>query len=99
MLEGEFVKAIIAEDEFTAREELKYFIKNYSSIEIEGEFEDGLDVLKFIQQNEIDVIFLDINIPSIDGVMLAKNISKFSKKPYIIFITAYREYAVEAFEL
>ncbi|MCI1945660.1 LytR/AlgR family response regulator transcription factor [Clostridium luticellarii] len=93
------MKAIIAEDEFTAREELKYFIKNYSSIEIEGEFEDGLDVLKFIQQNEIDVIFLDINIPSIDGVMLAKNISKFSKKPYIIFITAYREYAVEAFEL
>ncbi|WP_446897174.1 LytR/AlgR family response regulator transcription factor [Clostridium sp. LBM24168] len=93
------MKAIIAEDEFLAREELKYFIKNYSSIEIAGEFEDGLDVLKFIQQHEIDVIFLDINIPSLDGVMLAKNISKFSQKPYIVFITAYREYAVDAFEL
>ncbi|HBC96431.1 MAG TPA: DNA-binding response regulator [Clostridium sp.] len=93
------MKAIIAEDEFTAREELKYFIKNYSSIEIVDEFEDGLDVLKFIQKNEVDAIFLDINIPSIDGVMLAKNISKFSRKPFIIFITAYREYAVDAFEL
>lgn len=93
------MKAIIVEDEFLAREELKYFIKNYSSIEIVDEFEDGIEVLKFIQQNEVDVIFLDINIPSLDGVLLAKNISKFSKKPYIVFITAYREHAVEAFEI
>lgn len=93
------MRAIIVEDEFLAREELKYFIKNYSSIEIVDEFEDGIEVLKFIQQNEVDVIFLDINIPSLDGVLLAKNISKFSKKPYIVFITAYKEHAVEAFEV
>lgn len=93
------MKAIIVEDEFLAREELKYFIKNYSSIEIVDEFEDGIDVLKFIQKNEIDIIFLDINIPSLDGVLLAKNISKFSRKPYIVFITAYKEHAVEAFEI
>jgi two-component system LytT family response regulator len=94
-----FLKAIIVEDEFLAREELKYFIKNYSSIEIAGEFEDGIEVFKFIQQNEVQVIFLDINIPSLDGVLLAQNISKFSKKPYIVFITAYKEHAVEAFEI
>lgn len=93
------MKGIIVEDEFLAREELKYFINNFSSIEIVDEFEDGLDVLKFIQENEVDVIFLDINISSIDGVLLARNISKFSKKPYIVFITAYREHAVEAFEV
>ncbi|MBA5851357.1 response regulator transcription factor [Clostridium sp. cel8] len=93
------MKAIIVEDEFLSREELKYFIKNYSSIEVVNEFDDGIDVLKFIQQNEVDVIFLDINIPSLDGVLLAQNISKFSKKPYIVFITAYKEHAVEAFEI
>ena len=93
------MKGIIVEDEYLSREELKYFIKNYSSIEIVGEFDDGLDVLKFLQENEIDVIFLDINIPSLDGVFLAKNISKFAVKPYIIFITAYKEHAVDAFEL
>lgn len=93
------MRAIIVEDEFLAREELKYFIKNYSSIEIVDEFEDGIEVLKFIQKKEVDVIFLDINIPSLDGVLLAKNISKFSKKPYIVFITAYKEHAVEAFEI
>lgn len=93
------MRGIIVEDEFLAREELKYFIKNYSSIEIVDEFEDGIEVFKFIQKNEVDVIFLDINIPSLDGVLLAKNISKFSKKPYIVFITAYKEHAVEAFEI
>ena len=93
------MKGIIVEDEYLSREELKYFIKNYSGIEIVGEFDDGLDVLKFLQENEVDAIFLDINIPSLDGVFLAKNISKFAVKPYIIFITAYKEHAAEAFEI
>lgn len=93
------MKAIIVDDEFLAREELKYFIQNYSKIDIVSEFSDGIEVLKFIQNNEIDVIFLDINIPSLDGVLLAQSISKFTKKPYIVFITAYKEHAVEAFEV
>lgn len=89
---------IIVEDEFLARRELRYYIEKFSDIEIVGEFEDGLDVFKFIQP-EIDVIFLDINISSLDGMELAKIISKFSKKPYIVFITAYKEYAIEAFDI
>jgi two-component system, LytTR family, response regulator len=93
------MRAIIVEDEFLARDELKYFIENYSNIEIKGEFEDGIEVLKFIQNNEVEIIFLDINIPSLDGVLLAKSISKFSRKPYIVFITAYKEHAAEAFEI
>ncbi|AGK96753.1 LytR/AlgR family response regulator transcription factor [Clostridium pasteurianum] len=93
------MNCIIVEDEFLAREELKYFIKNFSNIEITGEFEDGIEVLKFLQNNKVDVIFLDINISGIDGVVIAKNISKFSEKPYIVFITAYKEHAVEAFEI
>lgn len=93
------MKAIIVDDEFLAREELKYFIQNYSKIDIVAEFTDGIEVLKFIQNNDVDIIFLDINIPSLDGVLLAKSISKFTKKPNIVFITAYKEHAVEAFEV
>lgn len=93
------MNAIIVDDEFLAREELKYFIKNFSDIDIKGEFENGVEVLKYLQENKVDVIFLDINIPLLDGVVLAKNISKFSEKPYIVFITAYKEYASEAFEI
>jgi two-component system, LytTR family, response regulator len=92
------MKAIIVEDEFPAREELKYLIETHSSIQVTNCFEDGLDVLKFLQENDTDAIFLDINIPSLDGMLLASNISKFAKKPYIIFTTAYKEHAAQAFE-
>ena len=93
------MKAIIVEDEFLAQEELSYLIRQHSNITIEATFEDGLDVLKYLQNHQVDAIFLDINIPSLDGVLLAQNISKFTHKPYIIFITAYKEHAVEAFEI
>lgn len=93
------MKAIIVEDEIPAKEELEYLIQTHSNIEIVASFEDGLDVLKFLQEEEVDAIFLDINIPSLDGMLLASNISKFAKKPYIIFTTAYKEHAAQAFEL
>ncbi|WP_072933164.1 LytR/AlgR family response regulator transcription factor [Nissabacter archeti] len=93
------MKAIIVEDEFLAQEELKYLINAHSSIQLEGSFDDGLDVLKYLQHHQVDAIFLDINIPSLDGVLLAQNISKFAHRPYIIFITAYKEHAAEAFEI
>ena len=93
------MNVIIVEDEFPARKELRYFIENNTSMNIVGEFNNGLDVLSFIQENNIDAIFLDINIPKLDGMLLAKTINKFKNKPKIIFITAYENYAVEAFNL
>jgi len=93
------MKAIIVEDEIPARQELEYLIGAHSGIQVTDCFEDGLDVLKFLQDQETDAIFLDINIPSLDGMLLARNISKFAKKPYIVFTTAYKEHAAQAFEL
>jgi two-component system LytT family response regulator len=93
------MNGIIVEDELPAKEELQFLIETYSSIKITDTFTDGLEVLKFLQENETDVIFLDINIPSLDGMLLASNISKFKKKPYIIFTTAYKQHAAQAFEL
>jgi two-component system LytT family response regulator len=93
------MRAIIVEDEVPAREELEYLIDAYSEIEVTDYFDDGLDVLKFLHEQETDVIFLDINIPSLDGMLLASTISKFTKRPYIVFTTAYKEHAAQAFEL
>lgn len=93
------MRAIIVEDEVPAREELEYLIEVYSEIEVTHFFNDGLDVLKFLQEHETDVIFLDINIPSLNGMLLASTISKFTKRPYIVFTTAYKEHAAQAFEL
>ncbi len=66
------MKVIIVEDEFLAQQELTWLIKTHSQMEIVGTFDDGLDVLKFLQHNRVDAIFLDINIPSLDGVLLAQ---------------------------
>jgi len=93
------VKAIIVEDEFLAQQELSWLIRQHSQITIDATFDDGLDALKYLQTHQPDVIFLDINIPSLDGMLLAQNISKFANKPLIVFITAYKEHAVDAFEL
>ncbi|MBV7508671.1 LytTR family DNA-binding domain-containing protein [Bacillus sp. sid0103] len=93
------MRAIIVEDEIPAREELEYLVEAYSEIEVTHFFDDGLDVLKFLQEKDTDVIFLDINIPSLDGMLLASTISKFTKRPYIVFTTAYKEHAAQAFEL
>ena len=93
------MKVIIVEDEILAQQELSWLIKTHSQMEIVGTFDDGLDVLKFLQHNRVDAIFLDINIPSLDGVLLAQNINQFAHKPFIVFVTAWKEHAVEAFEL
>nr|WP_205299068.1 LytTR family DNA-binding domain-containing protein [Pantoea communis] len=74
-------------------------IQQHSQITIEACFDDGLEVLKYLQNHRVDVIFLDINIPSLDGMLLAQNISQFAHKPLIVFITAWKEHAVDAFEL
>ena len=86
------MKVIIVEDEFLAQQELSWLINTHSQMEIVGSFDDGLDVLKFLQHNKVDAIFLDINIPSLDGVLLAQNISQFAHKPFIVFITAWKEH-------
>lgn len=91
---------IIVEDEMPAREELKYFLEKWEELNLKKEFEDPLEVLKYFQnKNEIDIIFLDINMPNIDGVSLAKLLIKLKSDIKIIFITAYKEYAIDAFEI
>lgn len=93
------IKCVIVEDEFPAREELKYFINNFDGVELEKEFDNPVDALKYLQGNKIDVVFLDINMPELDGMSLGKIISKMDENIKIVFITAYRDYAADAFEI
>ncbi|MCB2294068.1 response regulator transcription factor [Clostridium algoriphilum] len=93
------MNCIIVDDEYPSREELKYFINNFSNIKIMDEFDDSIIALEYIEANKPDVIFLDINMPKLDGMALGKIISHFTKRPFIIFITAHKDYAVDAFEI
>lgn len=93
------MNCIIVEDEYPAREELKYFINKFSDISIVDEFDNSLDALDFLKSNFVDVIFLDINMPGVDGMSMAKITKKLRNSPKFVFITAYPEYAVDAFEI
>lgn len=90
---------VIVEDEFPAREELKYFLTKHKEISLEKESENPIDSLKYLQENKVDVVFLDINMPELDGMSLGKILTKLNPNIKIIFITAYRDYAAEAFEI
>lgn len=93
------MKAIIVEDEPLAMEELQYIIQKHSRIDVVETFDDGLDAFKYLQTQQVDVVFLDINVPSIDGMLLAHNIYQFAVKPHIVFTTAHKDFAAEAFEI
>lgn len=89
------MNCIIVDDEFPACEELKYFINKYSNIEIKSIFHSSLTALEYLTNNPVDVIFLDINMPKLNGLEFAKLVNNTK----VIFVTAYREYGAAAFDL
>ncbi|EAP95847.1 LytR/AlgR family response regulator transcription factor [Vibrio splendidus] len=93
------VTAIIADDEALLRHHLdKSLSEVWPELEIVGKAQNGLEAMQSIQQLKPDVAFLDIRMPELDGISLAKQLNKLDSPPLIVFITAYDEYAVKAFE-
>ncbi|MFA0406952.1 LytR/AlgR family response regulator transcription factor [Vibrio splendidus] len=93
------VTAIIADDEALLRHHLdKSLAEVWPELEIVGKAQNGLEAMQSIQQLEPDVVFLDIRMPELDGISLAKKLNKLASPPLVVFITAYDEYAVKAFE-
>ena len=93
------MKCIIVDDERPAREELRYFIEKFSCLEIAAEFEDGVDVIEYLSKNNIDVAFLDVSMPIMSGIELANVIKKSNPEIIVIFLTAHKDYAFDAFEI
>jgi Response regulator of the LytR/AlgR family len=93
------IRAIIVDDEEPAREEIKRLLQKFPEVRILGEFEDAITAFNFISENPVDVVFLDINLGGISGVKLAKEIKEFKNFPLVVFVTAYSEYAVDAFDV
>ncbi len=90
------LKCVVVDDEPMAREILSSYIEKTPNLQLVKSCKDASEALMFMQENSVDVFFLDINMPEITGVSLAKIIKNKAK---IIFTTAYRDYAIEGFNL
>jgi len=90
------IKCIIIDDESLAINVIENHLKNFDHIEVVGTFTNPLKAYSTLEQDEIDVIFLDINMPKVSGFAFIENLNT---KPIIVITTAYREYAVKSFEL
>lgn len=91
----EKIKVIIVDDEPLAREVLKGYLAAYPEVSILAECSNGFDCLKSIKSEQPDLLFLDIQMPKIDGFEMLEIIEE---KPEIIFVTAFDQYAIKAFE-
>jgi len=88
------LKCIIIDDEPIARKVLQEFIEEIDYLVLTGQAENPMNAMALLNDNEIDIIFLDINMPKINGIDFLKS-SKTNAS--IIMTTAYPEYAVEAY--
>ncbi|MGE4801840.1 two-component system response regulator BtsR [Yersinia hibernica] len=91
------LRVIIVDDEQPAREDLRERLSEEHDIEIIAECSNSLEAIPAIQRLQPDVIFLDIQMPRINGLELASMLNPESM-PHIVFVTAYDEYAIRAFE-
>lgn len=90
------MKVIIIDDEPLARSIVKEYLQPYSNIEIVAECNDGFEGIKAIQQYEPALIFLDVQMPKINGFEMLELVEN---PPAVIFTTAFDEFAIKAFEL
>jgi DNA-binding LytR/AlgR family response regulator len=90
------IRCIVVDDEFPARALLQDFISKVPGLELCGSFKSPIEAMPLVQQNGVDLMFLDIQMPDLNGVDFVKILSH---KPLVVFTTAYSEYAVESFQL
>lgn len=96
------MKAVIVDDEYYAIQGLKMELEDIGGIEIAGIYEDGSKMLDEIKEIRPDIIFMDIEMPQLNGFELFEKLADFVGKgciPNIVFVTAYSHYAVKAFEI
>ncbi len=93
------LRALVADDEEPALNELVYLLRRDDRIGEIRTASNGPEALKILQAADLDVVFCDIKMPGLDGIDLARVLSKFASRPQIVFVTAYDEHAVQAFEL
>lgn len=98
MTDKKTLKVLIVDDELPGRHKIREMLKHESNIEIIGECTNGADAVETIHSKKPDLVFLDVQMPEMDGFGVIKKIGV-NNLPEIIFVTAYDQYALQAFEV
>lgn len=94
------IRALVADDELPARGELTYELSNIPGVKVIGECGNGREVLAFLKTHpNVDILFLDIEMPLMNGLECAKEIVRMDLSVKIVFATGYSQFAVKAFDL
>ncbi|MBT2637628.1 LytTR family DNA-binding domain-containing protein [Bacillus sp. ISL-39] len=91
------IRTLIVDDELYSRDELKHLLQSFPSIQVVGEAESGEAAVMKALQLHPDVVFLDVEMPKMNGMEAAKALMELKKTPLIVFATAYPQFAAEAF--
>src|SRR5215472_14755965 len=93
------LSALIVDDEQLARDELAYLLKNADDVNVVAQGKNGLEAVTLIKEHDPDLVFLDVQMPGLDGFgVIQKLMDRKVRMPHIVFATAYESYAVQAFE-
>jgi len=93
------IRCVALDDEPLALKLLSEFISGVEFLQLEASFSLTPEALKYISENELDCVFLDIEMPGLSGIELSKILNNFTKRPEIVFVSAYGKYAVDGFKL
>lgn len=92
------MKVLVVDDEAPARDRLIHMVSSINNMETSGQALNGLEAVRMVQNSLPDVVLIDIHMPSMDGIEAARHLSEMDEPPAIIFITAYSEHALEAYD-
>ena len=92
------IRTILVDDEPLAREKLRGFLESEPDFEVIGECRDGAEAIQAIQRERPDLVFLDVQMPELDGFEVLDRLDR-QRLPAVIFVTAYDQYALKAFEV
>jgi two-component system, LytTR family, response regulator LytT len=93
------LKAVVVDDEQLARDELRYLLEQIGGVEVIGQAGNGVEALTTIERLQPDVVFLDVQMPGLTGFEVARRLVGNRAAPQIVFVTAYDQHAIEAFEV
>ena len=93
------LRVLVVDDEKPALDELSFLLRRDPRITSVLTSSSATDALRVLRENEVDVVFLDISMPGLDGLEMAQVLARFRMPPPIVFVTAHERHAVEAFEL